>query len=676
MTRMPNRFFLLSAVFMVACTCFLQAAEPAKYENYREVIEDTHAASLKLREKVLRSYIAKDPQGKIFPPPDWKGVGWEMVAFHLNQKTDLANRLLLERAREYTDRAKAGEWKKLLYQPEGTPNSPFNFFTGPEYTQIVYKYGSLGMVHRGRLKPETEAAMKEFMWMIVKQESKLIETGQERLLTYHGTENHDILRRPVFYLWSYLFKKDPLYKDLLYDDGGTAEEHYEAYNRYFLQRPGARAIAGEWVEAGSDTYQKYTPPMLLTMAEIAPDEVVRKRYRMLLDLSFIMDAQISVEGRRGGGRSRAGWGKNSFERTKDILYGIEGGDSDGSSHNKVFEVSRYQVPDSAILLRKVEFPAEKPFEIINRTIGELMEDGPYGHDGGSATYLENGRILNYAYRTPHYLIGGHLLNPSLRMEDPQRGWATSKYSGISRQNRWAGMIFDHPDTKAPDLKDKISAVYLEVINPTQKGNSRGGRPQHSLWGVYDKNVMLVQRIPPVKGSRIGSYNTGPINIKFYGRALSKIERDGWIFATDGRAFAAVRFLDGDYLWDDKMETASPANFSMAGQYRYLIHAGDIRSHRSMDEFMDRVRANALQVEDNEIHYTSQAEEIDVRMFLFDPANPAGFRMPLIGGKEPNLTPDWTFKSPYVNSAFRSKTVTVTVGPVTEVYDFGDAPDSF
>lgn len=672
--RLVFLLFSLSAAGFASSPQSLEAVQVddvGKYARYKALVAETHATSLRMRQEVLRSYIAEDPRGSdIFPPVSWKGVCWEMVAFHLNEKTDLANQLLLERAREYAARARGGEWDKLLYQPESHRNdmAPFNFFTGPEYTQIIYKYGSLGTVDPGRLKPETEAAMKEYMWLIVKQESKLVETGLERLLTYHGTENHDTLRRPIFYLWNYLFMKDPLYKDRPYDDGGTAKEHYEAYNKYFRERPGGRVIAGHWVEAGSDTYQKYTPPIILTMAEIAPDPLVRKRYKMLLDLIFIVDAQISVEGRRGGGRSRATWGKNSFEKTKDILYGI---DSAGSTHNKIFEISSYQLPASAILLRKVEFPAEQPFEIINRTIGEEMEEGYYGHDGKSQTYVENGRIINYAYRTPHYLIGGHMFDPSLSKKDPLSGEMTSRYSGISRQYRWAGMIFDHPDTQAPDLKDGICAVYPEIINPTQRGKRRGGRPQHSLWGVYDKNVMIVQRIPPVKGSRMGSYNTGPINIRFYGKRLQKTEKDGWIFASDGNAFSAVKFLDGDYVWDAKKETALPADFYMDAGLRYLIHAGDIQSDGSLDQFMDRILKNELQTEDGEVHYTSAAEDIDLKMFLYDPRRPEDFELPLINGSVPDLSPDWTYKSPYVNSAFRDKTVTVIVGPVKEIYNFGD-----
>ena len=63
---------------------------------------------------------------------------------------------------------------------------------------------------------------------------------------------------------------------------------------------------------------------------------------MLMDVAFVEEAQISVHGRRGGGRSRAHYG-NAFESYKNLLYAPEGKPA-GSSHSKVIETSRYQLP--------------------------------------------------------------------------------------------------------------------------------------------------------------------------------------------------------------------------------------------------------------------------------------------------------------------------------------------
>jgi len=54
--------------------------------------------------------------------------------------------------------------------------------------------------------------------------------------------------------------------------------------------------------------------------ELAPDPVIRERFGLLLDLAFIEEEQISVKGRRGGGRSRADYEANAFESYKNLLY--------------------------------------------------------------------------------------------------------------------------------------------------------------------------------------------------------------------------------------------------------------------------------------------------------------------------------------------------------------------
>ena len=182
--------------------------------------------------------------------------------------------------------------------------------------------------------------------------------------------------------------------------------------------------------------------------------------------------------------------------------------------------------------------------------------------------------------------------------------------------------------------------------------------------------MIVQRIPPAPEGR-GSYNTGVAFIHFFGDMLEKTEKKGWIFASDGRAFVGVKFLDDDYIWNDAKDTASPKNHRRDGKYRYLLHAGDIQSHQRLENFMANILDNELSVTDGEVRYTSETEDIDLTLFTYDPSKPEAFNMPLINGNVLDLSPEWTYKSPYINSPFKEKVITVTVGPVKEIYDFGD-----
>jgi len=650
---------------LIAVSCPIAADSSAygdtdgKYANYMKIVATTHAASLEMRQLALVGYLNTDPETRFPNIRKWGDTLWSLVALYLNRRTDEANQIILDLTNSYLPRYRSGEISPIEFKPESMKNLPFSFFAVPEYVRMLYMFGEKSSLYPGRLKPETEKAMKEFMWILVSEKSRVSETVPQRLLVYQGTENHDIIRRPHFYLMNYLYMNDPDFKDRPYKDGYKARDHYEAYNEYFLARPGVRAIAGHWVEAGSDTYQKYTPPTILNMAELAPDSLVRKRYRMLLDLMFIEDAQISVEGRRGGGRSRAEYAKNPWEATKWIMYGVSPGSHFGSTHNKIFETSTYQLPASAIILRKIEFPTEAPFEISNRVIGE--SDGvPYPRDEDARNGFKlDGKHLNYAYRTSHYLMGGYLQDPTLN------------YHGIAKQNRWGGVVFDHPDARHKPGTDP-HPIHISAVYPWyEKADERRGRPQNPLWGVNYKNVMIVQRIPDGH-NKGGSYNTGAVDVRFFGRMLEKTERQGWIFASDGNAFVGVRFLDDTYVWNEAGDVAAPQSHDKDAKHRYLIHAGDIQSHSNLERFISQVLENELWVDDSRVRYTSRTEDIDLIMFTYDPGSTENFELqPRINGSELNLSPDWTYKSPYINSDFREKAVTVTVGPVRETYDFGN-----
>jgi len=290
-----------------------------------------------------------------------------------------------------------------------------------------------------------------------------------------------------------------------------------------------------------------------------------------------------------------------------------------------------------------------------------------GSDGNRNSYAADSALINYAYRTAHYLLGSTLQNPGLRMQVD--GKAVLRYSGISRQNRWSGVLFHDPNARFPVVgalknraDDEMCAIY-PVVEKT-----RGGRPQHPHWSFQHENVLFMQRIVPLKG--MGSYSTGRMSIRFHGRRLKKVEEDGWIFASNGRGFAGVKFVDGDHTWDDSREVASPVNHMPDSTTRFLIHTGDIDAHTSFAAFRASVLANPLTVERDRVAYRPHETGPSLECFRYDAHNPERFRLPRIDGAPIDLRPEWTYRSPYLNGRFGDDRVEVTVGPIRQVYDFG------
>ena len=623
----------------------------AKYADYEQLVNQTHRDSLQTRQRVLRETVARK---SCWPHGAWGDTLWALAALFLNEQVDDANNRLRRRAAIYVERHQA-KVKISPFQPEAATETPWAYFALSDYVRILYLFGADSEHHPGRIHPETEAVMKEALWYWLKAESKLATVSRQHLLFLLGTENHDLTRRSNHYLIASLLQNDSVYRDRSCDDGHTLKEHVAAYETYFRDWPRQRATAGLWFEIGSDTYQKYSWPPLFNLHELAPDPVIRKQFGKLLDLAFIEEAQISVRGRRGGGRSRADYGQNAFESYKNLLYATSGAQV-GSTHSRVLETSHYQLPAAAILLRTREFPTTAPFTIRNRVLGEV--DTTQTALGKHRFHLTDSALVNYAYRTPHYLLGSTLQNPALTMRDPNTGAPVAKYAGISRQKRWCGLLFD--DARHED----ICAVY-PVIEKT-----RGGRPQHSHWSVQHKNVIILQRIAPQTRKRSGSYSTGKVGIRFHGQELHLVEERGWVFATNQRAFVGVRFLDDDYEWDDQRKVITPAHFEHAtNQSRIVIHAGDISTHPSFQQFRASVCSNHLSVHPDKMEYHFGPGSARIATVVFDGDHPERFTLPTINGKPIDLHPSATWQSPYLNGDFGSDHVSVTVGPVKQRLDF-------
>lgn len=618
-------------------------------DGFDDFVAKIHAESLALREKLLRDTIAKDTA---WPEGTWGDNLWCLAALSLNEKVEEANARLLATAQRYiaTKPASIGRTS-----PEDPGDAPWTFFSVTDYVRTLWLFHADSPHVPGRLKAETEAAMKEALWMWVREESRLDDIGPKDHFRLLGTENHDLNRRPAYYLVLALLQGDPAYCDRRLADGATVTQQAKAYTSFFREWPRSRARTGIWVEVGANGYQKYSWPALFNLHELSPDPVIRHRFGLLLDLALIEEEQISVRGRRGGGRSRAYAGPGDFEGSKGVLYATSGRRA-GSSHSRVIETSRYQAPPEAVFLRHKAFPTNSSFIIRNRVLGELALPGA---DGQPQVLAADSALVNYAYRTPHFLLGSTLQNPGLTMADPASGGPILKYSGISRQNRWAGVLFDNP------ASGEVACVGTVV----RKGG--GGRPQHPFWSVQHENTLVIERIPRHGRSTLGSYSTDAVGIGFHGKSLDKTECDGWIFAGDGKAFVGVRFLDGPYQWDEAKEIATPAGPGAdSGSPRILLCAGDVASHGSRERFQAAVMANPLVVTPDAVDWQC-GPGTPLTVTRYDPKSPDRFSLPRVGGVPIDVRPAATFESPFLNGAFGSDMITVTVGPAQRVLDFSE-----
>ncbi len=73
---------------------------------------------------------------------------------------------------------------------------------------------------------------------------------------------------------------------------------------YFLKWFDERAKRGQFVEAGSPSYQGDSMNALFNVRDFAEDEVLRRKADMYLDLAYAMMAEETLLTTRGGPKSR------------------------------------------------------------------------------------------------------------------------------------------------------------------------------------------------------------------------------------------------------------------------------------------------------------------------------------------------------------------------------------
>lgn len=268
----------------------------------------------------------------------------------------------------------------------------------------------------------------------------------------------------------------------------------------------------------------------------------------------------------------------------------------------------------------------------------------------------NARILK---RAKEFIASAPENVPALSPADPKGGAAILKYAGISRQIRACGLLFDDPSAKT------ISQVFPVVEHPG------GGRSQHSFWSAQHENALVIQRIAKSGRSTLGSYNTGKISMCFEGADLTKSEGDGRIFATIGKAFVVVKFLDGGHTWDVAETMANPAHFTDPGDTgRILIHAGDLTSHPSFEAFCKSVRSHTLTVTADNVDCRYGRNNDRIEMTRYDVASPANFTLPLINGSAIDLHPEAVYESPFLKVGIWRQPIHREHRSFKRVMDFG------
>jgi hypothetical protein len=254
----------------------------------------------------------------------------------------------------------------------------------------------------GRLEAKTEAALKRYFFegLNSTRKKRPLNTGlineylsnDQYLMGFN--DDHPLCVRLQDFLALSVMKDDPADCNQQLVAGGTLQERYDAYVRFYREALKHWALYGIQYQLGSSAYTYKTYPHYFNLIELAPDPVICKRAQMCMDLVMVESAQISISGLRGGskGRAKRGGLGDRWDPIQAMLYGERG----SSYFLTMPAASSYQVPEPAVFLRKLGTTA-KPYEIIN-------DRETYGGKECNA--------IHYAWCTPEYVTGCGMYDPN------------------------------------------------------------------------------------------------------------------------------------------------------------------------------------------------------------------------------------------------------------------------
>lgn len=569
--------------------------------------------------------------GRLAKKESNESIGWVrsgMPALMLGQRVDEINHFFESEKFSWTSNPKFG----------------FSLFSVSYMRMYAVMNDRTGGMKR-ILSPKAQDNFEKGMWIVAKANSKLSE-AKRGVWDMEGSENHHLCSKSCDFLAAQFLRNIPAYANQKYDDGSSPTEQYEARRTYFLKWFDERAKRGQFVEAGSPSYQHDSLNALFNLRDFSEDPILRRKADMYLDLTFANIAEETLLTTRGGPKSRVKVGHEYdlgfCDRNYDLLFNSPGRTFEPLAV-EALPSSNYYPPKVVVDLAK-DTKMRGNYAFLKRWPGPIAEGGGKGADDPDGVLWRSlnpeKSVLRVGYATPSYIIGSPGLDPAVSND-------------ASMGNRWQGVIFD---------RDALARIGFETL-PATKKDWHGFNPFFSL---QDRNILVTQKwapVPPNPASAKPSY----LRVYFSPTLDSVQEEEGWIFVKDGGAFAAVKVVAGGYKWTPAWKHAATIDvkpFVTLDTERapvILIANQAIDYDGNFDAFKAAMKSQSIHYADGILHFAA--------MTFHGPS-----RIGEIDGKAVNIAPSRGYDSPFIRSDWNSGRIFIRKGDATEILDFSN-PDN-
>lgn len=497
---------------------------------------------------------------------------------------------------------------------------------------------------KGPLSRKAQENFEKQMWAAARANSKLAE-AKRPVWDMEGSENHHLSSKTCDLLAAQFLRNIPEYANQKYDDGSTLAEQYEARRAYFLEWIDARAKRGQFVEAGSPSYQAESINAMFNLRDFAEDPLLRKKAEMFLDLAYAVIAEETLLTSRGGPRSRVKVGHEynaSADRGYDVLFNAPGRPFvplGVAAHS----TSNYYPPPVVVNLAR-DTTGRGSYVFKTRWPGPVADGGGKSVDDPDGvlwrTLDPERSVLRYGYATPNYVIGSAGLDPKW-LDDASMGF------------RWQGVIFE---------SDPVARIGFEV-SPADRTDWHGFNP---FFSVQDRNILVTRKWAPVPPNPRTSL---PARLRVYfSPTLDDVQEEGgWLFVKDGKAFAAVKVVSGGYRWTpawkhaDSLTRDNKAFITLNAEDAPVILIANQSAdyNHDFEAFKAAVKAQPVRYKDGTLHFAT---------ITFHGLSRPGE----VSGKPVDLAPARGYDSPFIRSDWNSGLIYIRKGNETEVLDFRDS----
>lgn len=492
-----------------------------------------------------------------------------------------------------------------------------------EFCRVMLRYDSLGQDEAGLVSKEAEETFLEMALGYCKDNSLLSNAEWQGDITWniYESENHHVQKNSALWQLELILIRHGLGGEIL-SDGGTVQEHFDKWSRFFEEWMRERVKRSMFVEIHSKVYCIHTIKNVMGLYDFAPSPELRRLTGDFLTVFWTTWAQEQINGIHGGGQSRIYPGSaisTSSEAGRWAWYycGISSFASPGGMDYVLLDCG-YRLPE---LIGQLIHEHEKRgrYVVESRPFGRATEANRFPD---YRVNTEWGHIYRYSYCTPKYILGT-IMAPQLENKD----WV-----GISSQNRYQGVNFGVNGAVIALLPESTGLHAIASKIPTISYNA--------FWSMMRDTTLITQRTRTHKGGmRIFVSEDG-------GLRSSITEKGNLIFISCGDVYAALRICRGSYSYLDNKDVFGGAKGVWIvcddGDSPVILEMGDAENNGSFEQFMQDVCALSPEFEGDTMRYHSLSGH-DFVMLTAEDGNST------IDGEYYVKKIDKSFSSPFLNN---------------------------